>query len=564
MQSDANASADARRRHKKKVRVKIRVHVPNHKKFRNGRVRRRMTVSENTRGIQVLAYAAGDRSTVLGSVNYNIAPSSPNCTVGTNDARTCNFAIEAPPGSIDFVATTWDVAPPNGGNFPAGNQLGYAVDPSVSIVAGGTPVVSFTLSSVLSKVELALSPTSLHTIIPSKINADVYALDADDDVILSNGFIDANGNPLSISLGIDNSLNGNLSLSASSLSAPSPTGVSLSYAGGYQGGGTTAVHVAASVASSSASATLNAIDPVFASISDPSLQPNDLYHGGMAFDNNGGVYYTTTQSFGGISYYSGSGASVTDSYTATGSNPIRGGITSLTGTIYAVGGSQAFTIAAPAMVPAPLPLTTPAPIPNGSGMAYDVTNNALWYTSGSNLVKYFTFGGPLTVIPLGVTADAGLTLDPSDNVWLVDNINFDVCKYTGTLSCFPLEPGSQPWDVLANSNGTFVTDHGATPAILQLNSGGSIVQQITVPNGAIPWYMMADNAQPGIIWFDYLINGNQIGLARMDTNVTPPTFSMATDPSGPSGVQPGALGAASNGLVYMVFENTQTLVQVAR
>jgi hypothetical protein len=546
MQGSANAIADAR--HKKKVRVKIRIHVPNHRKFRNARVRRRMTVSENTKGIQILAYAAGDRSTVLGSVNYNISPSSPICTTGTNDARTCNLAIQAPPGSIDFVATTWDVAPPNGGNFPAGNQLGYAVDPGVNIVVGTSPAISFTLSSVLAQVELALIPTSLHTIIPSKATAEVYALDADSDVILSNGFIDANGNSLSISLGLSNSLNGNLSLSASSLSAPSPRGV----------------QVTASVASSSASATLNAIDPVFASISDPNLQPNDPYHGGMAFDNNGGVYYTTTQSFGGISYYSGSGSSVTSNYAAPGSNPIRGGITSLTGNIYGVGGSQAFNIATPQMNPTPLPLTTPAPIPNGSAMAYDVTNSALWYTSGSNLVEYFTVFGAPTVVPLGVSADAGLTLDPSDNVWLVDNVNFDVCKYSGTLHCFTLEPGSQPWDVLANSHGTFVTDHGATPAILQLNSSGTIVQQIIVPNGAIPWYMMADNAQPGIVWFDYLIGGNRIGLARMDTNVNPPTFSMATDPSGPSGTQPGALGAASNGLVYMVFENTQTLVQVAR
>ena len=76
--------------------------------------------------------------------------------------------------------------------------------------------------------------------------------------------------------------------------------------------------------------------------------------------------------------------------------------------------------------------------------------------------------------------------------------------------------------------------------------------------------MMADNAQPGVIWFDYLINGGQIGLGRMDTNFVPPTFSMATYSSGPSGTMPGAIGAASNGLVYMVFENTQTLVQVQR
>jgi streptogramin lyase len=216
------------------------------------------------------------------------------------------------------------------------------------------------------------------------------------------------------------------------------------------------------------------------------------------------------------------------------------------------------------MNPAPLALVTPAPIPNGSAMSYDSVNNALWYMAGSNLVEYFTISGNPNVTPVGVTADAGLSLDPTNHPWYVDNVNNVVCKYNGSENCYTLESGSLPFDILSNGNGTFITDHGTTPAILQLDSSGNIQQQITVPNGAVPWYMMADNAQPGIIWFDYLINGNQIGLARMDTNSAPPTFTMATDPSSPSGSQPGAIGTASNGLVYMVFENTDTLIQVQR
>ena len=75
--------------------------------------------------------------------------------------------------------------------------------------------------------------------------------------------------------------------------------------------------------------------------------------------------------------------------------------------------------------------------------------------------------------------------------------------------------------------------------------------------------MMPDNAQPGIVWFDYLQNG-QIGIGRMDTNTSPATFVMANDVNGPFGSQAGAIGAASNGLVYMVFDGTSTLVQVSR
>lgn len=75
--------------------------------------------------------------------------------------------------------------------------------------------------------------------------------------------------------------------------------------------------------------------------------------------------------------------------------------------------------------------------------------------------------------------------------------------------------------------------------------------------------MMPDNAQPGIVWFDYLLNG-QIGIGRMDTNTSPTTFVLATDVNGPFGSQAGAIGAASNGLVYLVFDGTSTLVQVQR
>ena len=170
------------------------------------------------------------------------------------------------------------------------------------------------------------------------------------------------------------------------------------------------------------------------------MQPNNLYHGGIAFDSNGGVYYTTTQGFGGISYYNLIGPQ-TGNYSAPGANPIRGGITTQGGNVYGVAGTQAFTIHYPQMNPTPLPLTTPAPIPNGSAMAYDTSNNALWYTSGSNLVEYPVLGLAPTIVPLGVAADAGLTLDSSSNVWFVDNVNNDVCQYSGPLACYTLEPG---------------------------------------------------------------------------------------------------------------------------
>ena len=576
----ANAQNDARQRHKKKVRVKFRIHVPNHKKFRNKRVRRRMTISENTKGIQIIAYSSTDtsRSNPLGSITADISPAA--CPRGANDGATCPVSLEAPPdpAGIDFVVTTYDMVPNGSGNIPAAaNELGWGASLGNVFTAGNPPpTINLTLSSVLAQIGMALTPSSLHTLVPSTATVSVYGLDADSDVIVSNGFMDANGNALSIGISLDNALNGQnggLTLNPSSLSAPLPQGVHLTYPGGYQGSGTTTVTISASTGTGiNDNVKLTAVDPVFKSISDPNIQTPNTLHGGIVFDQNGGVYYTTVPGpGGGLSYFSGTGTSVSDHYTPPlGQELIGGSIASSGPTSYAIGGTTVATFSAnPSSSYAPLPSQSAAPVSNGSAMVYQASGNALWYAAGNDLVT-FPLNGTPAAFTIGLHESAGIAIDqtPSQNVWVVDEANNALYEESsGSISGpYALQSGGVPFDALANANGLFITDHGSNPAILKVNPSNpnAAPQVITIPNGAVPWYMMPDYQQAGIVWFDYLINGNQIGLARMDTNVSPPAFSMATDPSGPSGSQPGAIGAASNGLVYMVFENTQTLVQVAR
>ena len=91
--------------------------------------------------------------------------------------------------------------------------------------------MSATLSSVLASVSLDLTPNTIHQIIPTTGTIGVYALDADNDVIVSNGFVDPNGNPITLSFNDGQQrLNGTLYFSTSSISAPSPTGVQYVYA----------------------------------------------------------------------------------------------------------------------------------------------------------------------------------------------------------------------------------------------------------------------------------------------------------------------------------------------
>jgi hypothetical protein len=557
---------------KTKIQVSITMHVPGAASAHNAALRRRFTIAQNTAGAQVNVYNAGnDTGTPLATTTANIEPSSsPGSTCTASDAygnRSCTFDISAPVGTEDFAITTWDQAP-SGASIPGGaNELGWGLDPGVTITAGSPANVSTTLSSVLASVSLDLAPAALHQIIPATGTIGVYALDADNDVIVSNGFVDPNGNPITINLNYDNSLNGALYLSTNSISAPSATGVQYFYApsGVLNSGGNQTVNFSASSsygAVITSGAALSAVYPSFVSITDGNLNVNNTHHGGIVFDTSGGVDYTTPNNYGGISYFNGSGGSVTNSYSAMATAPILGSIVTVTGGPFlAITGNQAQTFGNPLTSLVPVPNMSPAPVPNGSAVAFDPIAGGIWYTSGSSLVDYPVASGSPNPISLGVNASAGVAVDSLSNVWVVDNVDSRIIEYPGPNN--PLQPGGAPWDVLINSNGIYVTDHGPNPAIIQLNSSGNIVNTIPVPGGAVPWYMMPDNAQPGIVWFDCLVNG-QIGIGRMDTNVNPVTFVVATDLSGPFGAQAGAIGAASNGLVYMVFDGTSTLVQVSR
>ncbi len=558
---------------KAKVQVSITMRVPGAASARNAALRRRFTIAQNTAGAMVSVFTAGnDSATPLATTAANIEPStSAGSTCSASDAygnRSCTFDILAPVGTNDFAITTWDQAPA-GNTIPVGaNELGWGLDPSVSIVAGAAAGVNVTLSSVLASVSLDLTPATLHQIIPTTGTVGVYALDADNDVIVSNGFVDPNGNPITLSFNMDNNLNGTLYFAESSISAPSSTGVQYLYApqnGVLETSGNQTVKFSVSSsygAVTTSGAALQALYPSFVSINDPNLNVNNTHHGGIVFDTAGGVYYTTPLNSGGISYYGGSGTSINSNYAASAPAPILGSIVNGSGTLYAIAGNQEMTFSAPPSSTAgPGPNSALMPVPNGSALAYDPNTSGIWYTSGSAVVFYPLLSGSPNIVSLGVNAAAGVAVDSSSNVWVVDNVNDRIIEYPGPNN--PLQAGGQPWDVLVNGNGVFVTDHGPSPAIIELNSSGNIVNTISVPDGAVPWYMMPDNAQPGIVWFDYLQYG-QIGIGRMDTNVNPATFVMATDLNGPYGSQAGAIGAASNGLVYMVFDNTSTLVQVQR
>lgn len=556
------------------VNVTISMHVPGAATARTAALKRIFTAAQNTQGVQVSVYSAGnDTGTPLATTAADIAAGASGCTTDASGNRTCTFAISAPAGSDDFILTTYDQVPVAGAIPSGANELGWGSDLDVTIATGAANTVNATLSSVLASVSLTLAPSSLHQLIPSTGTVGVIALDADSDVIVSNGFVDANGNNVTISLGLNNSLSGALTLSTGSISAPSATGVQYVYAppsGVLQTSASAAITVSASPSSTAtgANATLNAIFPTFTNVADANLNVFNVYHGGIAFDNAGGVYFSTQgQTYGTVDYYPGTGSSTSAIYTGSALNPIRGGIAGDGTNLYAIAGSALFR---GPLTGASTSLTNVAtmPPPNGSALAV-VTGGQLAYVSSTTIAVVSNASGSPSYsnYATGVTPAAGITGDANGNIWMVDNVDSNNELYelpfdSGSVSAPTTMGYDEVFDVFANSNGLWLTNPTAD-AIVQASTSGSYENTYTVPQGGQPYYLMQDNAQPGIVWFSYTLNGEP-GIGRMDTNVSPPTFVMATDANAAYSASVGAIGAASNGLVYIVEDGGSTLIQVSR
>lgn len=596
-----------------KVTVNFKLIVPSVRERKHGRRHERLTprlkhiwsIADNTAGIQVVAYANGDRKSPLGTVVANISPGAPKC--GASDpygGRTCTIALQAPPGSDDFVATTYD-RPPSGGTIPAAaKQLGYGVT-TQTITAGTAANVTLALSGVLAKIALDVTPNSLHTIVPTTATVNVYALDADNDTIVTDSYIDGNGNPITVSLAVDNTLPVNtgtgssatpppsLTLAPASITAPQPAGVALTYApqaNGIVSASNQTVTISAATASSvsiaSTPAKLKAIAPSYTNIVVTNLDVTNPYHGGIAFGPTSSyaddVYFTSAGGNGAMNECSGCSSS-SPSLAATAGTitaPIYGGFVGTgtaqygSNTIYTINGNSCNTVSTGPTLN-PCASVSPAPIPNGSGMAYDATDAGVWYSSGTSVVFYQPNGGPVVSDIVADRTIGGFTVDSTDKAWFIDTARSTLRNCTVNLGVPSMACsagtalGATPFDILDVTNASaverlLVTDTGSSK-IHVLNTSGNVVSTLSLPAGTTPWYLMPDNFHAGIAWFDYMAAGS-IGIGRIDTNANPPTILMATGPVGPiysSSASPtaGAMGTSPGGYVYTVFDDAQQLVR---
>ncbi len=166
---------------------------------------------------------------MLGSSATDVSSGSAACGGTTGTPRTCTIPIPAPPASDSFVFTSYD-APPSGGSFAAAKALGAGLV-AQTVAQGQSNVVNVTLGGIVSAVPLSLPTPLIRGTVASQQQPTVAALDADGNIIVTDGYVDANGNPVTLFIGAAPNPSSEIILSGTALTAPAPAGVIVTYNG---------------------------------------------------------------------------------------------------------------------------------------------------------------------------------------------------------------------------------------------------------------------------------------------------------------------------------------------
>jgi streptogramin lyase len=122
------------------------------------------------------------------------ASPAPAVTLNCTSGQTCTTSIDAPVGTDTFAVTLYS------GQNETGSALGIG-STSQSIIAGKANQVAVTLNGVVNSVSLTTSPSVLSAGTAATESVTINALDASGYTIIApGGYVDASGNPLTISV----------------------------------------------------------------------------------------------------------------------------------------------------------------------------------------------------------------------------------------------------------------------------------------------------------------------------------------------------------------------------
>ena len=448
--------------------------------------KRPMYVSRSTQGLGISygTHPATFPAITTPTIADDVSASSSLCTTNPDRSRTCNIAIPAPVGTDDFQVTAWDAVPASG-SFTGANRLsGTTVTKTVN--AGQANTLGFTLDGAVNSIGLFVTPSSL-VAAPSGTSStatlSVNATDIDNNIIIGSGnYTDANGNPLTISIGQSIVAPGGpvrTTLSSNTVTSAAANTVTVTYPGGSTYGTTFTATPSVSIAGTTGTATLSVFPLVteFSSGITANSAPYGIVNGPdsnlwFTEENNNTIGRITPG--GAVTEFS-SGITAHATLLGIASGP-DGNLwfTEVTGNkigrITPSGAVTEFSIGIPANA-------------QPYGIAAGPDGN-LWFTERTaNAIGRITPGGAVTEFSSGITSGSlpyGIAAGSDGNLWFTEETNNAIGRITpnGTVTEFSsgISANSDPGDITAGPDGNlWFTENGAL-RIGRITTGGTVTE----------------------------------------------------------------------------------------
>jgi hypothetical protein len=425
--------------------VQLNMHIPGGAGTASSIKRKPQFVASSTQGVLVVVYATSDtaHANPLGTSATNVAPGSAACG-GASGPRTCSVSIPAPPGTDDFVFTTYDQPPNSGTTFPSNaNLLAAGTVTGKTISSASANVVNVTLGGAVSQTQAnPYNYNVLAGIGPETYALEITALDADGNTIIGP-YLDANGNPDPVTVSVVES--GGSGFTKVSVGGATPTsstvvnGSSDIVTVSYSGGGTIGYGVVFSANAATGQPLSPTFGPMFVTSTSPAftpaLGPNTPAALNLTSPNESATLSIgETNPYGPAVFYPNNCAGI-----VTATTPSSGAVESLTLTASSAGGSCSASIGfnfanyilninavGNTTATVAVPGTTLAYLPQGAGGVVILTES----------------GATVETIATSSSAD-GVALDDAGNLYVETNptssntVAGSITEYTPSGSAFP-------------------------------------------------------------------------------------------------------------------------------
>lgn len=418
-------------------------------------------IAATTQGALVRAFHHGQHTHPLASIAVNLTAKSRDCKVSAH-GRTCTISLVLPvAGTDEFVVETYN-QPPKAGKFSKdAAHLGIGI---ASAKMTKSRTIHLVIGGIVAGTSISASSGGPYPVIDSlSLPLSVAVLDADNNTIVTDTYVDRNGKPVTIKMTADSSAGSTISFKPSSFDKP-PSSVTLKYSPGAmsdaqaQNGFASAIAPKASNGTPAVSITLTFSQPQlnFYPIPTGLSQPEAITSG-----PDGALYFTE-------------------------SNVNQIGRITTTGVV-----TNEF----------PLTLSSeadPRKITRGP-------DGNVWFTAqNGNSVDRMTTAGvvsPFTSLAAG-SYPVGITVGPDNNIWFTESgtnkVGHITTAETGLIE-IPLTSGTHPHGIVTGPDG----------AMWFTNEGSSQIGRVPVSGSPVAYYNSNPAHYPyvittgtdGALWF---------------------------------------------------------------